>query len=677
MGDSDDGTEGLFTSSKATTPKTPFAPKGKDTSKGLNAKEKAALDYAFRNSKNTPTEAARAKDLRDRTFTEATSIFTNPLKPVMPLSGPPLESIIKTGPSMPGVSIAMMTPTEMLRLQQEVHSLRFQLLDRTRVCPYADCDRYFTFSDGAGLDQHIREEHSVLRCFFCDKNANLLPYYDTDKIKEHFITEHLGDILKIHSPPASPQDGAIKAERLSDEEEEVEDPFIPPQSGIDPDDPNTWNPELNPWQKLVDQVKAGIDPWAEQTTQIQEQSKTAIPPTTAYSLPIPPEVPPLDSPASSDVDPSEGFLPGVKSSAPKKSSKLAPPKTAELKTPPQRTGRPWTPASQTPRPNTAAPRASVPKTPLPPRTPRQKAPDSPTPLARTPASNIMTPRTPAPDTPTPAPKKSEKPTITKTTTEDGKAEIFTMVNPNPSTAEQNGAWVKGMLEQYVAEGGVGNGIDISHPTQGRANQKIFTALNKNPGTWQENAQFIREQLAQYVQDGGVLSSIAGDWANKAEQRKKQKEKEEEAGAKAKAKAKADTNAAKDKEKSEGKKGGKGDKGKGKSKGKGKGKRKRSDGAAALSTESDESYEYSERSAVEDGPENLVDADDTEDAATSPPSAKKVKQTPRTQTDSAPRAVPAVPGPVFGPGIVPAVPGPSGIPPLESPASSEGDEYVVD
>ncbi|KAI0102672.1 hypothetical protein GGR51DRAFT_526575 [Nemania sp. FL0031] len=159
-------------------------------------KRQKAVDDLFKNSKNTMDEATRMRELRDRSFTNTNSIFTNPLKPVMPLHGPPLESIIKTGPGMPGVSIAMMTPTEMLQLQREVHSLRFQLLDRTRECPYADCDRYFTFADAEGLDRHVREDHNVLRCFLCDKDEHLLPYYDTEQIKKHFVTEHVSDILK-------------------------------------------------------------------------------------------------------------------------------------------------------------------------------------------------------------------------------------------------------------------------------------------------------------------------------------------------------------------------------------------------------------------------------------------------------------------------------------------------
>ncbi|RWA03098.1 hypothetical protein EKO27_g12007, partial [Xylaria grammica] len=156
------------------------------------------LETIFKDSKNTMTEAERARKLRARSFNTPDSIFTNPLKPVMPLAGPPLESIIKTGPAMPGVTIAMMTPTEVLRLQREVHQLRYQLLDRTRDCPYADCDRYFTFSDGEGLDRHVREDHNVLRCFLCDNEKFLLPHYDTDQIKDHFVEYHVGDILRAY-----------------------------------------------------------------------------------------------------------------------------------------------------------------------------------------------------------------------------------------------------------------------------------------------------------------------------------------------------------------------------------------------------------------------------------------------------------------------------------------------
>ncbi|KAI0430104.1 hypothetical protein F5Y09DRAFT_356292 [Xylaria sp. FL1042] len=189
-----------------------------------DAKRNSVLDYVFRNSKNTADEAERMRELRSRTFTSVSSIFTDPLKPVMPPYGLPLESVIKTGPSMPGVSIAMLTPTEVLRLQQEVHSLRFQLLDRTRECPYADCDRYFTFSDGEGLDRHIREDHNTLRCFLCDKNQHLLPHYNADQIKKHFVAEHLDEILRAYGGVAQIQKAKLANKKTKVVEIEEENP---------------------------------------------------------------------------------------------------------------------------------------------------------------------------------------------------------------------------------------------------------------------------------------------------------------------------------------------------------------------------------------------------------------------------------------------------------------------
>jgi hypothetical protein len=177
-------------------------PQQKGTSTKVNT---SSLDFLFKDSKNTLSEATRQRILRDRSFSSASSIFTNPLKPVMPLYGPPLESIIKTGPSMPGVSIAMMTPTEVLQLQRETHSLRLQLLERIRECPYADCNRYFTFADGDGLDRHVREDHSVMRCFLCTEDEYLLPHYDQKQIKKHFMTKHVDDILETFGQPSSGQ----------------------------------------------------------------------------------------------------------------------------------------------------------------------------------------------------------------------------------------------------------------------------------------------------------------------------------------------------------------------------------------------------------------------------------------------------------------------------------------
>ncbi|KAI0400098.1 hypothetical protein F4802DRAFT_620316 [Xylaria palmicola] len=263
--------------------------------------QKEKLDFVFRNSRNNTAEATRMQVLRDRSFTTIESIFTNPLKPVMPLYGPPLESVIKTGPGMPGVSIAMMTPTEMARLQREVHSLRFQLLDRTRECPYADCDRYFAFADGEGLDRHVREEHNVLRCFLCDKDQHLLPYYNQEQIREHFAREHVVDILKTYglaagtkkdagddntearprAGPKAPQRRGVPKSEDSDSDnmrEDTSDSLNPraahPKRPTDEVSESEFIIEFseNPWEAVAKAMENGQNPWRDPSVKLPQRT---------------------------------------------------------------------------------------------------------------------------------------------------------------------------------------------------------------------------------------------------------------------------------------------------------------------------------------------------------------------------------------------------------------------
>lgn len=155
------------------------------------------LNNFFDRSSNTMTEATRTEALRKRFFYDSPSIFANPAKPVMPIHGPPIETIIHTGPNVPGFTTAMRTPSEVARLEREVHTLRGNLLDRLRECPYLNCKRYFAFSDGEGLDRHLRQDHNRLQCFLCDKEKNLLPYYDQYNIRRHFIDEHYYDVQQL------------------------------------------------------------------------------------------------------------------------------------------------------------------------------------------------------------------------------------------------------------------------------------------------------------------------------------------------------------------------------------------------------------------------------------------------------------------------------------------------
>ncbi|KAH8655245.1 hypothetical protein BX600DRAFT_552665 [Xylariales sp. PMI_506] len=105
--------------------------------------------------------------MRHQTYWDSPSVFANPLQPVVPVHAAPVERMLRTGPAVPSVSLAVRTPTEMARLEREVHALRGELLDRARACPYAGCGRSFHYRDAAGLQHHLTREHATLKCLFC------------------------------------------------------------------------------------------------------------------------------------------------------------------------------------------------------------------------------------------------------------------------------------------------------------------------------------------------------------------------------------------------------------------------------------------------------------------------------------------------------------------------------
>ncbi|KAI0106818.1 hypothetical protein F4814DRAFT_455418 [Daldinia grandis] len=153
-----------------------------------------STEKLFKESKNNLDGATRAQNLRGRLFWDSKSMFANPTKPALPLQGPPIETLIKTGPNVPAFTTAMRTPSEVARLEREVHTLRGNLLDRVRECPYKDCGQIFRFQDGDKLDRHLREDHTTLQCFLCDKEKHLLRFYDTQSIRQHFLDRHYNSI---------------------------------------------------------------------------------------------------------------------------------------------------------------------------------------------------------------------------------------------------------------------------------------------------------------------------------------------------------------------------------------------------------------------------------------------------------------------------------------------------
>ncbi|KAI0126300.1 hypothetical protein BJ170DRAFT_683895 [Xylariales sp. AK1849] len=138
--------------------------------------------------------------MRHQTYWNPPSIFSNVLKPVVPLHAAPMESMLRTGPSVPAVSLAMRTPTEMARLEREVHKLRAIALDRMRECPYADCDVFFHYLDTEELNRHLTDTHTTVQCAFClalGSKENPLMLQGGDSAMQHFRERHWEQFLTL------------------------------------------------------------------------------------------------------------------------------------------------------------------------------------------------------------------------------------------------------------------------------------------------------------------------------------------------------------------------------------------------------------------------------------------------------------------------------------------------
>ncbi|TRX91558.1 hypothetical protein FHL15_007563 [Xylaria flabelliformis] len=482
-------------------------------------------------------EAERMRLLRDRTFTSVNSIFTNPLKPVMPLHGPPLESIIKTGPSMPGVSIAMLTPTEVLRLQHEVHSLRFQLLDRTRECPYADCNRYFTFDDADGLDKHVREDHYVLRCFLCDKNKHLFPYYSTDQIKKHFVSEHVNDILTAYgakgvvegSDEDVSEEDSLVGSALSDTNTDVDmaDPsFVASVTSSDTSSSDTdmslspivisnkpaKKPEqaqppttrgMTEKQKLDEAVKKykqarkDEDIWEQLAAHADMEEKKAMK-----------DEKKKKKEEKETVKPSEEVQPPTAKIGWEKMAEdmlkqaqqtvIARETTAPAPTPipvPETTPKKVLLASQAFGPSPAERRKK--------REEEKKKKEKET--VKSPVPTTSTVKSPA------AAQQQQKDVAkpAQVAVVDPKTEpnfsIYTAYNPNynKSTVQEASQWIKDAVDRHIADGGTKH-VSALEPEE--AKWAALRKVNQTPGTWQENLAFIKKQLDEYVALGGKLPS---------------------------------------------------------------------------------------------------------------------------------------------------------------------------
>ncbi|KAK9420571.1 putative C2H2-type domain-containing protein [Seiridium unicorne] len=141
--------------------------------------------------------------MREQVFWKPPSIFSNPHKPLILVNAPPVETLFRVGPRLPAVSSGTRTATEMVQLEQEVHTLRGLILSRNRECPFAGCGRTFPYDDEEALDTHLKEDHALLKCPYCyatgkqgNESGNQLYFQNHEQAMKHFYQNHWKDMLK-------------------------------------------------------------------------------------------------------------------------------------------------------------------------------------------------------------------------------------------------------------------------------------------------------------------------------------------------------------------------------------------------------------------------------------------------------------------------------------------------
>ncbi|KAH6877126.1 hypothetical protein B0T10DRAFT_584564 [Thelonectria olida] len=154
------------------------------------------------------------------------SIFDDPLSPRIPMGAPPIESILRSPGNAPIFNRGVLTPSEQARLQGLNYTQRNQLLSRTSVCPYKDCQFIYNASSPEDLEQHLQQNHRVLECPWCD--TTLLAHSPREQRLEHIRDAHSDELATLMNPS--------RARRLSvvDRTASGLQPIVPDHSRVAP-----------------------------------------------------------------------------------------------------------------------------------------------------------------------------------------------------------------------------------------------------------------------------------------------------------------------------------------------------------------------------------------------------------------------------------------------------------
>lgn len=139
----------------------------------------------------TVTNIERGMKLRAYSYANPLDVQTNR---DVPINAPPVDTLLNLRrDSLPVVSLSVLTPTEVRRLQKDYNAMRNLLLSRTQQCPYVGCNAAYPVNQPIAMQLHLYDTHVAERCHFCDEA--LFQHWPAEQRFQHYVRKH-SEILR-------------------------------------------------------------------------------------------------------------------------------------------------------------------------------------------------------------------------------------------------------------------------------------------------------------------------------------------------------------------------------------------------------------------------------------------------------------------------------------------------
>ncbi|KAK4237536.1 hypothetical protein C8A03DRAFT_34516 [Achaetomium macrosporum] len=176
-------------------------------SSGDQSKQGAADSVRF----PAVTDVERGQRLREYSYAHPLDVQTNLS---VPINAPPVDMLLNLRQdSVPVVSLSVLTPTEVRRLQRDYHDMRNLVLSRTERCPYPGCGAVYPANQPLAMQQHLQDKHVAEKCNFCEKP--LFQHWPREQRYQHYVEKH-SDILKSMVADVADDEVEIPDKRRTD-----------------------------------------------------------------------------------------------------------------------------------------------------------------------------------------------------------------------------------------------------------------------------------------------------------------------------------------------------------------------------------------------------------------------------------------------------------------------------